>query len=122
MLAERAKTLVETKVQELQDYDRRLELANKENEILYREEREEKERMVRETRHYEHEHKKRMEDRDPYKTKIATMSLTQAKSKELSRSMAKTGKGEKSVKDMTLPPARYGDVNGDTIREEDEYA
>lgn len=106
---------MESKVQELQEYDRRLEIANKENEVLWREEREEKERMVREIRDYEMEHQRRLEERDPYKTKIATMSLTQAKSKELSKSMAKT-KGEKTAKNITLPPARYGDGT-DTIQE-----
>lgn len=114
ILAARAKTLVESKVQDLQEYDRRLEIANKENEVLFREEREEKERMVKEIREYEMEHQRRLEERDPYKTKIATMSLTQAKSKELSQSLAKN-KGEKTnAKNITLPPARYGQ---ESIRE-----
>ena len=116
--------MVETKVQDLQDYDRRLELANKENEVLYREEREQKERQVQEIREFENEHKKRMEDRDPYKTKIATMSLSQAKSKELTRSKQLNGdRGNKT--NMSLPPARYTDqirgaIHDDAIPEQDE--
>ena len=92
----------------MKEYDQIVEQANKENEILFREEREEKLKKNEKIREYEQTHLQNMEKRDPYKTKISTMSLTKARN-------TAQAKGSGSFQSLSnLPGARYGQ---DTIKE-----
>jgi hypothetical protein len=74
-MTESAKKLVEKKIEFLRNYDDTLEIANKENEQLHRELREEKLKLHKIQREYELEHTKNMVERDPFKQKLSEYSL-----------------------------------------------
>jgi len=108
ILAARAVTQVEEKLEALREYDRAVEIATKQTEALFREEREAKIRNHDEIRNYEHAHLENMQQRDPFKTKIATMSLTRAKSSMNASRMTSTGiVGQRE--EIILPPSKYAD-------------
>ena len=81
-MTESAKKLVEDKINFLRTYDETLEIANKENEQLHREIREEKLKLHKIQREYEFEHTKNMVERDPFKQKLSEFSLSQSKNKK----------------------------------------
>ena len=70
ILASAAKNSILDKIEFMKKYDENLEKANKENEILFREQREEKERLHDIQREFQINHIRNMMERDPYKTKI----------------------------------------------------
>lgn len=81
--------------------------AQQHNEVLFREEREAKKRNHEEIRKYEHEHLENMMTRDPFKTKITAMSLSNAKS-TLERKANKHPVASKE--EIVLPPSKYADT------------
>jgi hypothetical protein len=99
--------MIEKKLEEIREYDERVEKAKQENEVLWREEREEKRRKFEEIKRYEQSHLDNMVSRDPFKSKIATMSLTNAKSKQASRSSNSNITPMKQ--EIILPPSKYAE-------------
>jgi hypothetical protein len=75
LLAMEAKKVVGGKVVFLKEYDRKFVESQKQNEILFREMREEKAHLYQLEKEYEATHKANMILRDPYKTKISQESL-----------------------------------------------
>jgi len=108
ILAARAVTQVEEKLEALREYDRAVEVATKQNEALFREEREAKIRNHDEIRKYEHAHLENMQTRDPFKTKISTMNLTRAKSSLSASRMTNTSVAG-AREEIILPPSKYAD-------------
>lgn len=106
ILANRATEMIEEKLDKIREQDTIFEKAKEENEILYREEREAKDKRYQEIRDYEQEHLKSMVARDPFKSKIATMSLTNAKKLEMSK---KQNFGTATKQEIVLPPSKYDD-------------
>jgi hypothetical protein len=104
-LAQRATDLIENKLDKMREYDTVYEKAKEENEIFYREEREEKIKRHETIRQYEHDHMQSMNQRDPFKSKMATFSLTNAKAKQhMSQTYVVPQK-----QDIVLPPSKYAD-------------
>jgi len=108
ILAARAVTQVEEKLEALREYDRAVEVATKQNEALFRAEREAKIRNHDEIRKYEHAHLENMQTRDPFKTKISTMNLTRAKSSLSATRMTNTSVAG-AREEIILPPSKYAD-------------
>ncbi len=109
ILAKRATDMIEKKLEEVREYDERVEKAKEENEVLWREEREEKRKKFEEIKRYEQSHLENMATRDPFKSKIATMSLTNAKNKLSSRSSNNNITPMKQ--EIILPPSKYAEVH-----------
>lgn len=99
LLAKAAETEIKSKLDIMKNFDSELQRANKENEELYKEDREEKMNKYLTAKQFEKEHTQNMISRDTYKQKISEMSLSKAKSK------GKTVKGVGN--EFELPPARY---------------
>ena len=116
ILAQRGISEVETKLEALREYDRVVEIAKEQNEVLFREEREAKIRNHEEIRRYEQAHLENMATRDPFKTKISAMSLSKAKS--TLNSMKHTNVTAKE--DIILPPSKYVDMREPIIAEKPE--
>jgi len=108
ILATRATKEIEEKLDQLREYDRIVDDAKERNEVLYREEREAKKKQHEEIRNYERAHLDSMAARDPFKTKINTMNLTNAKTTLSNRSMKNTSVAIKE--DIILPPSKYNDT------------
>ena len=98
--------MIEGKLEAIREQDALFEQAKEENEVLYREEREVNEKRHNEIKNYEQEHLKSMIARDPFKSKIATMNLTNAKKLENSK---KQFLGTANKQDIVLPPSKYDD-------------
>lgn len=101
LLAKAAEADIQSKLDIMKNFDNELQRANKENEELYKEDREEKMNKYLTVKQFEKEHTQNMINRDTYKQKISEMSLSKAKSK----SKEKIGKG--GGNEFELPPARY---------------
>lgn len=108
ILTQAAKTEIADKVEELRNYDIRLNSAKKANEILYREERAEKQRKHSAQVRFEEAHTRNMEESNPYKTKISQQSLMTAKARVTSAQNLTNNKGAAGgAADFELPPPRY---------------
>jgi len=105
ILAHRAISAVEEKLETLRKYDETVEIAKKLNVELYQQDREEKVRNHAQIREYEHAHLEKMAERDPFKTKISAMSLSNAKS--TLGGMRSTGIVQRE--EIVLPPSKYSD-------------
>lgn len=105
-LAKRAVGEVEQKLEFFREYDYTLAEAQKHNEVLFREEREAKKRNHEDIRKYEQEHLDNMMTRDPYKSKITAMSLSNAKSTLQSKANRNPVIGKEEI---ILPPSKYGE-------------
>ena len=107
VLAEAAKRDIGAKVEFGKKYDQRLEAEIRSNEVLYREERNEKVRKHEVQRTFEAAHTQNMIDMNPFKTKMAEFSLTNAKNKSIKDSMKITNKTAHNRTELELPGARY---------------
>jgi len=105
ILAGRAVSEVEEKLEALRVYDHTVEVAKKQNVELYKQDREEKIRNHAQIRDFEHAHLDNMAERDPFKTKISAMSLSNAKS--TLGGMRSTGIVQRE--EIILPPSKYSD-------------
>lgn len=117
ILAQRATSEIEEKLEYLRAYDRTVEEAKQHNEMLFREEREAKKKNHEEIRKYEQAHLDNMATRDPFKSKITAMNLSKAKSTLNNQRNSITSREE-----IILPPAKYTDMkdNGIIIEERAE--
>jgi len=110
ILAQRATTEIETKLDQFREFDRTLEEAKQHNEVLFREEREAIKRHHEQIRQFEQAHLENMATRDPFKSKITAMSLSKARS-TLNSTRNPAGMKE----DIVLPPSKYTDIKESTI-------
>ena len=104
-MAGRGISEVEEKLEALREYDRTVEIAKKQNVELYKQDREEKIKNHAQIRDFEHAHLNNMAERDPFKTKISSMSLSNAKSTRAG--MKSTGVIQRE--EIVLPPSKYSD-------------
>ncbi|KRX04389.1 hypothetical protein PPERSA_05650 [Pseudocohnilembus persalinus] len=122
ILAETAKRTVKQKQEWNNEYDKKYEKAQKENEILFRQIRDDKRALVTSIKEFEQAHNQNMVERDTFKYKMSEMSLTNAKkTQELKKSREtrlKQSQGNQNYNgnqqqqqqqnDMELPGAKYG--------------
>jgi len=116
ILAQRATTEIEAKLEYLREYDHTLEQAKQHNEVLFREEREAKKKNHEEIRNFEQAHLDNMATRDPFKSKITAMNLSKAKS-----TLNSSRRPVSSREEIILPPSKYADLNRPGIIIEERY-
>ena len=99
--------MIESKQKFIKDYNKVVELANKENGIMFREEREQKNTQYQTVKNFEKDHTQNMIARDSFKAKISEMSLKSAKTLQKSKNDIKNKKKKSSKNIYNLPPSKY---------------